>query len=125
MARSSEFPMVSMSDAFAKVLAYSSFTVSSEIIPLHTALGRTAAADVLAKEPLPPFDASIMDGYAVLSRDGIGDLDVLGRATAGVDPDWEVPHCSFFPYSPYYYYHRYDMFENECFPRWRVALRAM
>jgi len=29
-------------------------------------LGRILAEDVLAKDPLPPFSASVKDGYAVL-----------------------------------------------------------
>jgi len=43
-------------------------------------LGRTLARDVLAAEPYPPFDASIMDGYAVKSAD-------LAAAASGGDGD--------------------------------------
>jgi len=31
-------------------------------------LGRYLAQDVTAKDPLPPFPASIKDGYAVVGR---------------------------------------------------------
>jgi gephyrin len=48
------------------------------------ALGRVLAEDVFAKDPLPPFPASIKDGYAVLASDGAGQRQVLGASVAGV-----------------------------------------
>uniref|UniRef100_A0A1I8H4I1 MoCF_biosynth domain-containing protein n=1 Tax=Macrostomum lignano TaxID=282301 RepID=A0A1I8H4I1_9PLAT len=44
-------------------------------------LGRILASDVIAKEPLPPFRASVKDGYAVRARDGLVDagLSTLSR----------------------------------------------
>jgi gephyrin len=45
------------------------------------------AEDVRNPEPQPPFPASIMDGYAVVASDGPGTYPVVGRITAGVDPD--------------------------------------
>ena len=41
------------------------------------------ADDVTAPSPVPPFPASIKDGYAVLSSDGAGVRRVLGAASAG------------------------------------------
>jgi molybdopterin molybdotransferase len=38
-------------------------------IPVEDAFGRVLAADLLARIPLPPFDNSAMDGYAVRSID--------------------------------------------------------
>jgi molybdopterin molybdotransferase len=38
-------------------------------LPLAQAAGRPLAADVVAKIPLPPFDNSAMDGYAVRAAD--------------------------------------------------------
>ncbi len=38
-------------------------------VPLLDAVGQTLAADVVAPWPLPPFDNSSMDGYAVLASD--------------------------------------------------------
>ncbi|GAB1597693.1 gephyrin-like [Argonauta hians] len=46
-------------------------------------LGHYLAEDVFAKEPVPPFRASIKDGYAVMSRDGSGLRMVIGSVTAG------------------------------------------
>ena len=40
-----------------------------------------------ATEPQPPFPAAIMDGYAIHSSDGPGVFPVVGRLTAGIDPD--------------------------------------
>jgi gephyrin len=48
------------------------------------ALGRVLAEDVFAKDPLPPFPASIKDVYAVLASDGDGKRQVLGTSIAGV-----------------------------------------
>ena len=36
-----------------------------------------------AKDPLPPFPASIKDGYAVIAADGDGVRKVLGDSVAG------------------------------------------
>ena len=40
-----------------------------ELIPIHVALGRVMAEDVIAKNELPPFNRSEVDGYAVRSKD--------------------------------------------------------
>ena len=42
------------------------------------------AEDVFAAEALPPFPASIKDGYAVIAADGKGSRKVLGDSVAGV-----------------------------------------
>ncbi|HET9596166.1 MAG TPA: molybdopterin molybdenumtransferase MoeA, partial [Anaeromyxobacteraceae bacterium] len=41
----------------------------AERIPVDDALGRALAEEVVAPRPLPPFDASRMDGYAVRAAD--------------------------------------------------------
>ena len=46
--------------------------LKSEQILLHTALGRVAAEDIQAKNDLPPFDRSTVDGYAVKAKDTFG-----------------------------------------------------
>jgi len=40
-----------------------------ERIPIHVALGRVMAEDVIAENDLPPFDRSEVDGYAVRAQD--------------------------------------------------------
>ena len=58
-----------------------------ERVPLAQAGGRIAAADVVAPIPLPPFDNSAVDGYAVrhadLKADAETRLKISGRLTAG------------------------------------------
>jgi len=54
--------MMAMPDALNAVSSRSNFTIGTETVPLLEALGRVAAEDVVAREPLPPFDAAIMDG---------------------------------------------------------------
>ena len=48
------------------------------LLLFHVPLGSVLGVDVVAPEPLPPFPASIMDGYAVVSSDGPGVLEVRG-----------------------------------------------
>uniref|UniRef100_S4RTX8 Gephyrin n=1 Tax=Petromyzon marinus TaxID=7757 RepID=S4RTX8_PETMA len=49
--------------------------------------GRVLAQDVVAKDNLPPFPASIKDGYAVrAAADGPGDRIVIGESHAGKQP---------------------------------------
>jgi gephyrin len=55
------------------------------VIDFTDALGRVLAEDVFAKDPLPPFPASIKDGYAVLASDGAGKRQVQGTSVAGVN----------------------------------------
>ena len=43
-----------------------------EELPLRKVLGRALAEDVKAKRDSPPFNRSVMDGYAVRSEDTLG-----------------------------------------------------
>lgn len=57
-------------------------------LPLLEALGRYAAVDVLATVPLPGFDNSMMDGYAVHAAettDSSAPISVIGEQPAGRD----------------------------------------
>ncbi|XP_062082360.1 molybdopterin biosynthesis protein CNX1 [Humulus lupulus] len=54
-------------------------------VPLHDALGKVLAEDVQAQDPLPPYPASIKDGYAVVASDGPGEYPVVAEARAGND----------------------------------------
>lgn len=51
--------------------------------PLSKVRGAILAADIAAQEPLPPFPASTMDGYAVVAADGPGDYPQIGEVSAG------------------------------------------
>jgi molybdopterin molybdotransferase len=51
--------------------------LSSEPVELQDALGRVLGEDITASEPVPPFDSSAMDGFAVRAE------DVGGASSAG------------------------------------------
>ncbi|XP_028825602.1 gephyrin-like isoform X14 [Denticeps clupeoides] len=57
----------------------------------HTdGMGRVLAQDVYAKDNLPPFPASVKDGYAVRAADGPGDRFIIGESQAGEQPTHTV-----------------------------------
>ncbi|XP_078262446.1 gephyrin isoform X2 [Rhinoraja longicauda] len=104
--RMSPFPLTSMDKAFITVLEMTP-VLSTEIInyrgsyglgtqdPIYINLsnvifpktndgmGRVLAQDVFAKDNLPPFPASVKDGYAVRAADGPGDRFIMGESQAG------------------------------------------
>ena len=47
------------------------------------ALDHVTMESVIAAENLPPFPASMKDGYAVLTKDGAGHRKVVGNSFAG------------------------------------------
>src|ERR1700685_2405335 len=49
--------------------------LASETFELDSALGRVLAQDIVAERPLPPFDGSAMDGFAVRAADVAGARD--------------------------------------------------
>ena len=51
--------------------------------PLSRALGRVLAQDVVAGIPLPGFDNSAMDGFAIRSSDGVAPRRLVGEQFAG------------------------------------------
>lgn len=60
--------MKALEDAQAYVIAAIQPLGTSEV-PLAESLGRVVAQPVVVREPMPPFDNSAMDGYAVLAAD--------------------------------------------------------
>ena len=76
---------VSIHEARAAVLEHVS-VLGSEEVGLDDALGRALADDAVAPNHVPPFDASAMDGYAILAADTAGGsarLELIGEAKAG------------------------------------------
>ena len=65
--------------------------LDAETVSLGEAAGRVLAEDLAAHQPLPPFDYSAMDGYAVLSTDLVGagpwPLPVRAESRAGQVPE--------------------------------------
>jgi molybdopterin molybdotransferase len=78
--------MISEEEAQSRILQ--AVSVSPErLVPLSNALGHFSARDVIAALPLPNFDNSAMDGYAVVAsscRKG-AQLQVIGEQPAGAD----------------------------------------
>ncbi|XP_050677354.1 gephyrin [Leptidea sinapis] len=90
--RESPYPMLEMSEAFQIVDAVmSQWKECVEVLPLEQCIGKVAAQDIRAKEPMPPFPASIKDGYACLSCDGAGVRKVRSALTAGDEYPQESP----------------------------------
>ena len=93
-ARQSTYPMLNMSDVL-KIVLENSDIEEIETISYFDALHRVCARDVLAREPLPPFAASIKDGFAIKLTDEQLDhvvngakrvpfvFEVIGSANAG------------------------------------------
>ncbi|KAL0969742.1 hypothetical protein UPYG_G00231680 [Umbra pygmaea] len=102
--RMSPFPLTSMDKAFITVLEMTPVlgteVINYRAIPtdpdaLHSILsidgmGRVLAQDVYAKDNLPPFPASVKDGYAVRAADGPGDRFIIGESQAGQQPTHTV-----------------------------------
>lgn len=100
--RQSPYEMVPMETAFAAIVQQVEcyFTESQpsqlrEIVlarDVYQHNGSVLAQDVFASVPLPPFNASIKDGYAVIAQDGDGLRKVLPKVSlAGSD---SVPSLS-------------------------------
>uniref|UniRef100_A0A8C5FDG9 Gephyrin a n=1 Tax=Gadus morhua TaxID=8049 RepID=A0A8C5FDG9_GADMO len=62
--RMSPFPLTSMDKAFITVLEMTPI-LGTEVINYRDGMGRVLAQDIYAKDNLPPFPASVKDGYAV------------------------------------------------------------
>ncbi|XP_059354146.1 gephyrin b isoform X1 [Carassius carassius] len=87
--RMSTFPLTSMDKAFITVLEMTA-VLGTEIINYRDGMGRVLAQDVYAKDNLPPFPASVKDGYAVRAADGHGDRFIIGESQAGEQPTHTV-----------------------------------
>ncbi|CAH2093854.1 unnamed protein product [Euphydryas editha] len=85
--RESPYPMLEMTEAFNIIDAVMMQWVEQvESIPIKDTVCRVVAQDIIAKEPMPPFPASVKDGYACLSMDGAGVRKVRAAVTAGETP---------------------------------------
>ena len=77
--------MLPFDEALARLLV-SAVPLGAERVPLDDALGRVLAEDLVAPAPMPAFDHSAMDGYALASQDVSGagpfTLRVAGESAA-------------------------------------------
>jgi molybdopterin molybdotransferase len=89
--------MLSFDEARRRLLSHA-VRVSSERVALADAAGRVLAQDVFADAPLPEFEHSAMDGYAVRSADFAGEppwlLRVVGESSAGKEAAALPPACA-------------------------------
>lgn len=76
--------MLSVQEALEIVLRVAQ-RLPPQTVSLHHALGKILAQDVAAPDPLPPYPASIKDGYAVVASDGPGEYPVITESRAGDD----------------------------------------
>ena len=78
--------MITVEEARALVRRHVAPLRDTESVPLASALGRVLAGEVVADRDDPPFDRSMMDGFAVRSQDIAARpqaLDVVGEVSAG------------------------------------------
>jgi molybdopterin molybdotransferase len=73
--------LISIEDARTRVLD-AVRPLDTEEVALDRALGRVLAENVTASIPVPPFDSSAMDGYAVAAGPE-AELQVIGESRAG------------------------------------------
>ncbi|MEY2513555.1 MAG: molybdopterin molybdotransferase [bacterium] len=76
---------ISIEDARRQVLEHTG-TLDAEQVDLDDALGRVLAQDAVAPNPVPPFDCSTMDGFALRAADTAGapvTLTLVDEARAG------------------------------------------
>ncbi|PNW77779.1 hypothetical protein CHLRE_10g451400v5 [Chlamydomonas reinhardtii] len=76
------YKMISIPEAQDIVLSHTR-PLGAVTVGLAGALGRVLAEEVRAPDSLPPFPASIKDGYAVVAADGVGEFPVVGESRAG------------------------------------------
>lgn len=82
--------MLTVEEALGEVLAHAR-TLAPQRVPLADAAGRVLAEDIVADRDSPPFDKSLVDGYAVRSADWSvpgfdGELRVIEEIHAGRTP---------------------------------------
>ena len=86
VAMAGEKKVLGVDEALERILASVSAPTESESLLLAEALGRTLAADVVARRTQPPVDVSAMDGYAVRATDLAkpdARLRIVGESAAG------------------------------------------
>lgn len=85
--RKSKYPMVNVKEALSIVLNNSKIEPEIEEVDVLQSVRRTLARNAYAQDNLPPFPASIKDGYAVISTDGAGLRTVKKAVAAGDSPE--------------------------------------
>ncbi|KAL5463261.1 hypothetical protein EMCRGX_G032144 [Ephydatia muelleri] len=81
--RHSPYPMLPVEEALDIIMEHTPTLPEEECHTLLDSLGHIIAQDVHATFPLPPFPASVKDGYAVIASDGPGLKTVIAPVVAG------------------------------------------
>ncbi|TPX30464.1 hypothetical protein SmJEL517_g05974 [Synchytrium microbalum] len=89
--RESPYPMISFLDAVKIVKSHTRLldTLTRPVNP--DLVGYVLAQDVFAKEAVPGYRASIVDGYAVIASDGRGSYPVVSTSTASASTEEAKP----------------------------------
>jgi molybdopterin molybdotransferase len=89
-----EFEPVTPFDEAERIVRSAVTPLDVEEVALREAWGRVLAERIVAPHPVPPFDNSMVDGFAVLAADVEGatpespvELDVVGEVAAGDSGD--------------------------------------
>ena len=83
--RESPFPMVSVEESQKILKETAESDIPSVKVNIWDSFGRVLSETVHSPLDLPPFRASIKDGYAVIAKDGKGKRQVLGGIEAGFE----------------------------------------
>ena len=78
--------LLPVAEAQARLLVLAT-PLPTETVPLIHAVGRWAAADIIARRTQPAADLSAMDGYAIRFADLPGPWRVVGESRAGAELD--------------------------------------
>ena len=91
------FQVLTPAEALGRLLNGLPAMTETEEVPVHEALGRVLAADILSPSQLPAFPRSNMDGYAVRAQDTFGATDgtpaylkVSGEVAMGRAPEARI-----------------------------------
>jgi molybdopterin molybdotransferase len=78
----SSYPLILVEEALA-IIEREVYPLPAVPMPFNEALGLVLAEDVAAGEPMPPFAAASVDGFAVIAADGSGPRRIVGDQMAG------------------------------------------
>jgi gephyrin len=88
--RASPYPMLSVEDALKLINQHTPTPVVIEAPVTTDLVGFVVAEDVFAREAVPAYRASIVDGYAVIAAESLSDGE---HSTKGVFPVASVSHA--------------------------------
>lgn len=85
----SPYPMIPLDEALT-IIEHRVSVLRPIRLPFDQALGYVLAEDVQAAEPMPPFPAAAVDGFAVIAADGPGWHQIVGDQVAGYMAELQI-----------------------------------